>query len=318
MRSDMACDRCDSPPVEWIRYSGEHLCRGHFLDFVERRVKREIRSQVDLHGGDRIAIGMSGGKDSSTTAALLAKFLGDRRDIELIGITIDEGITSYRPQGIEYARRLCARLGIEHRVLAYAESVGHSMDDVVTLDPEAIPCSYCGPFRREALNRAAREVEADYVATGLNLDDTAQSILMNIARGDIEKLARMGPHETRQPGLVPRIQPLRMIPEKEVYLYALLRGIEFHDATCPYAERAQRGRFRDIVHRLEEDSPGTRHAILRGYDQMRPLLQAKYPPATLNACARCGEPTVNVVCKACELRERIARLETARALESTG
>ena len=294
------------------------MCQDHFLEFVERRAKRELRSQVDLRGGDRIAIGMSGGKDSSTTAALLAKFLGDRRDIELIGITIDEGITSYRPQGIEYARRLCARLGIEHRLLAYAESVGHSMDDVVTLDPEAIPCSYCGPFRREALNRAAREVEADYVATGLNLDDTAQSILMNIARGDIEKLARMGPHETRQPGLVPRIQPLRMIPEKEVYLYALLRGIEFHDATCPYAERAQRGRFRDIVHRLEEDSPGTRHAILRGYDQMRPLLQAKYPPATLNACARCGEPTVNVVCKACELRERIARLETARALESTG
>src|SRR3989475_2579400 len=88
--------------------------------------------------------------------------------------------------------------------------------------------------------------DLDYVATGLNLDDTAQSILMNVARGDVEKLARMGPHETRQPGLVPRIQPLRMIPEKEVYLYALLRGIEFHDATCPYAERAQRGRFRDI------------------------------------------------------------------------
>jgi len=260
---------------------------------------------------------MSGGKDSSTTAALLPKFLENRRDVELVGITIDEGIASYRPQGIEFARRLCARLGIEHRVLAYAETVGHAMDDVVAVDPEAIPCSYCGPFRREALNRAAREVDADYVATGLNLDDTAQSILMNVARGDIEKLARMGPHETRQPGLVPRIQPLRMIPEKEVYLYALLRGIEFHDATCPYAERAQRGRFRDIVHRLEEESPGTRHAIVSGYDQMRPLLQATYPPAALNACARCGEPTVHEICKACELRERIARLETARALEST-
>jgi len=306
----VACDRCGAPAVEWIRYSGEHLCQDHFLEFVERRAKRELRFQVDLRSGDRIAIGMSGGKDSSTTAALLAKFLGDRRDIELIGITVDEGITSYRPQGIEYARRLCARLGIEHHVLAYAESVGHSMDDIVTLDPEAIPCSYCGPFRREALNRAAREVEADYVATGLNLDDTAQSILMNIARGDIEKLARMGPHETRQPGLVPRIQPLRMIPEKEVYLYALLGGIDFHYATRPYAARAQRGRFRDIVHRLEEDSPGTRHAILRGYDQMRPLLQWKYPPAALNACARCGEPTINEMCKACELRERIARISS--------
>src|SRR5438128_5848335 len=164
------------------------------------------------------------------------------------------------------------------------------MDEVVTLDPEAVPCRSRGRVRREALNRAAREVEADYVATGLNLDDTAQSILMNVARGDIEKLARMGPHETRQPGLVPRIQPLRMIPEKEVYLYALLSGVEFHDATCPYAERAQRGRFRDILHRLEEESPGTRHAIVSGYDQMRPLLQAKYPPAPLNARPRCGEP----------------------------
>ena len=280
-------------------------------------MKREVRSQVDLRSGERIAIGMSGGKDSSTTAALLAKFLGDRRDIELIGITIDEGIASYRPSGIEYARRLCTRLGIEHRVLAYAETAGHAMDDVVLADPEAIPCSYCGPFRREALNRAAREVEADYVATGLNLDDTAQSILMNVARGDTEKLARMGPHETRQPGLVPRVQPLRMIPEKEVYLYALLSGIEFHDATCPYAERAQRGRFRDILHGLEEESPGTRHAIVSGYDQMRPVLQAKYPPAALNACARCGESTVNEICKPCELRARISRLESARALEST-
>ena len=303
----MPCDRCPSAAVEWIRYSGEHLCRDHFLAFVEQRAKREVRSQVDLRGGERIVVGMSGGKDSSATAALLAEFLGGRRDIELIGITIDEGIASYRPAGIALAKRLCGRLGFEHRVLAYEATVGHTMDEVVARDPESIPCSYCGPFRRQALNRAAREAGADYVATGLNLDDTAQSILMNVARGDVEKLARLGPHESRQPGLVPRIQPLRMIPEKEVYLYALLKGIEFHDATCPYAGRAQRGRFREIVNRLEADSPGTRHAIVRGYDQMRPILQEAYPPATLNACARCGEPTVQVVCKACELRDRIEK-----------
>ena len=306
--SSVGCDRCVTPSVEWVRYSGEHLCRDHFLGFVERRVKREIRSQVDLRGGERIAIGMSGGKDSSVTAVLLSDFLRDRRAIELIGVTIDEGIASYRPAGLERAKALCARLGIEHRVLAYEDTAGHTMDEVVIVDPSAIPCSYCGPFRRQALNRVARDVGADFVATGLNLDDTAQSILMNVARGDIEKLARLGPHEMRQPGLVPRIQPLRMIPEKEVYVYALLRGIDFHDATCPYAEHAQRGRFREILYRLEEQSPGTRHAIVSGYDQIRSLLQTKYPPAALNPCARCGEPTVHAVCKACELRERIARI----------
>lgn len=304
----MTCDRCGAPAIEWIRYSGEHLCREHFLDFVESRAKRELRSQVDLKSGDRIAIGMSGGKDSSTTAFLLSLVLRNRRDIELIGVTVDEGIESYRPRGIEAARRWCAELGIVHHVVAYADTVGHTMDEAVLADPEAIPCGYCGPFRRQALNRAARDLGADYVATGLNLDDTAQSILMNIARADVEKLARLGPHDARQPGLVPRLQPLRTIPEKEVYLYAVLREIRFHDATCPYAERAQRGRFREILHRLEEDSPGTRHAILSSYDQMRPLLVERFPPAELHPCDRCGEPTVRGTCKACELKDRLVRL----------
>src|SRR5436853_6582463 len=106
---------------------------------------------------------MSGGKDSSATAALLVEFLRGRREMELIGITIDEGIASYRPAGIDYAKRLCARLGIEHRVLAYQETSGHTMDEVVTLDPESMPCGYRGPFRRQRLNRAAVEVWSGYV-----------------------------------------------------------------------------------------------------------------------------------------------------------
>ena len=294
--------------MTWIRYSGDHLCRGHFLEFVERRVKRELRSQVDLRGGERIAVGMSGGKDSSVAAVLLREVLGNRRDVTLVGITVDEGIASYRPEGLASARRLCDRLGIEHRTVRYEDVVGTTMDETVRADPAAIPCSYCGPFRRQALNLAAREAEAHFLATGLNLDDTAQSILMNVARGDVEKLARLGPHDRVQEGLVPRLQPLRSIPEKEVYLYASLREIAFHDGACPYAARAQRGRFREILNALEDESPGTRHAILSGYDRIRDVLQERFPPAHLNACARCGEPTVNAVCKACELRERLGQV----------
>src|SRR5207247_4619127 len=108
----------------------------------------------------RIAIGMSGGKVSSTTAGLLVEVWWSRSEMELIGITIDEGIAWYRPAGIDFAKRLCARLGIEHRVLAYQETSGHTMDEVVARDPESIPSSYCGPFRRQALHRAAVEVGA--------------------------------------------------------------------------------------------------------------------------------------------------------------
>lgn len=305
----MACDRCGEPAVAFLRYSGAHLCREHFLEYVERRVKREIRRELGLRrGATKIAVGLSGGKDSSTALFLLHRFLGPRRDVTLEAITVDEGIEVYRPPSLASAAEFCRSLGVAHHVVRYRDLVGFEMDRVVRVDAGAIPCSYCGVFRRHALNATAREIGADYLATGLNLDDTAESILMNVARGDVERLARLGPHERVQPGLVPRLQPLRDIPELEVYLYAYLRKIPFHDANCPYAERAQRGRFKAILHGLEEHSPGTRHAIVRGYDDLRGALQAAWPAASLRACERCGEPTVSRVCKSCELRARLERM----------
>ena len=307
----MRCSKCDAVAVTLIRYSGQHLCREHFLAFVERRVRHELRQQVDLNGGERVAVGLSGGKDSSTATVLLHEILSPRADVELVAVTVDEGIASYRPEGIAFAATLCRNLGIEHRVVRIEETVGWTIDEVVAMDPITIPCSYCGVFRRQALNRAAKDLGADYVATGLNLDDTAQSVLMNVARGDIEKLARLGPHDRVQPDLVPRLQPLRMIPEKEVYLYAMLRGITFHDATCPNAERAQRRKFREILNGLEADAPGTRHAIVRGYDRMRPYLVDAFGNAPLQACVVCGEPTANITCKACEMKGRLASREAS-------
>ena len=308
----MPCERCSQPAVTFLRYSGAHPCAEHFAAYVERRVKQELRRELTLRGEPtKIAVALSGGKDSSTALFLLHRYLGRRRDVTLEAITVDEGIAGYRPPALEAARAFCARLGVPHHVASYAGRVGFEMDRVVRVDPAAIPCSYCGVFRRHALNTKAAEIGADYLATGLNLDDTAESVLMNVARGDVERLARLGPHTQAQPGLVPRLQPLRMIPELEVYLYAYLKRIPFHDATCPYAERAQRGRFKEIVHRLEAESPGTRHAIVRGYDGLRPLLQMAWPPAALRPCARCGEPTVHAVCKACEMRERLESLAHA-------
>jgi len=179
----MRCSKCDASAVTLIRYSGQHLCRDHFLAFVERRVKHELRSQVDLSGGERIAVGLSAGKDSSVATVLLHDILRARRDVELVAITVDEGIASYRPGSLPLAEALCKGLGIEHRIVRLEDTAGWAMDDVVGADPTAIPCSYCGVFRRQALNVAAKETDADYLATGLNLDDTAQSILMNVARG---------------------------------------------------------------------------------------------------------------------------------------
>jgi len=295
-----ACDRCGGKAVTLVRYSGAHLCGRHFCEFVEKRVRHELRRQLDLRGGERMAMAVSGGKDSIVALHLVADILGRRKDFEMCAVTVDEGIGRYRPPAIPLVSGLCGELGIEHIVVSFETLYGITMDQVAEARRDLSTCSYCGVLRRAAMNKAAREWGADFIATGLNLDDTAQSILMNLCRGDVERLARLGPHTSAQPGLVRRVQPLRTIPEGETTLYAIVRGLRYHDLECPYAPEAVRNSYRDVLSQLEDKFPGTRHSILKSYDELLQGLSSAYQPARLVEC-ECGEPTTRDLCKACEL-----------------
>ncbi len=302
------CTKCGNEPITFIRYNGSHLCEEHFLEFVVKRVRKEVRKQVDLDGKERLAVALSGGKDSSVTLSILAETLEHRRDLTLFAITVDEGIACYRPGTMEKASELCRALGVEHHVIRIADEASRTMDEIAPKVGIKSACTYCGVLRRRCMNKLARDLDADLIATGLNLDDTAQSILMNFTRGDVEKLARLGPHTRVQPGLIPRIQPLRLIPEKESLMYALLKELPFSSAECPYAEGALRNEYREMIDKLEEGHPGTRHAIVNSYDAMRPLLIQAYPPSELKAC-ECGEPTSGGLCKSCELLAEVKKIE---------
>ncbi|MCU0853009.1 MAG: TIGR00269 family protein [Thermoplasmata archaeon] len=301
-----ACDKCKKESAVLIRYSGAHLCEEHFCEFVERRVKHELRKQIELKGGERIAVAVSGGKDSTLVLHLIHAILGKRRDLEIAAITVDEGIAGYRESSIPMVAENCRERGIEHIVVSLKDMFGTTMDEIASAERRVSTCSFCGVLRRVAMNRTAREWKATHLATGLNLDDTAQSVLMNFARGDLERLARLGPHQRVQEGLVPRIQPLRMIPESETTLYAIIKGLKFHDLECPYAPEALRNTYRQAVAQLEDASPGTRHSIIKSYDQILPALMTMFEPAKLRACS-CGEPTISEKCKACEMIEALKR-----------
>jgi uncharacterized protein (TIGR00269 family) len=298
------CSKCGRTAVTYIRYNGSHLCPVHFQEYVERRVKKELRAQLDLDESKSIAVAVSGGKDSCVALLLVHDILSRRRDVTISAITVDEGIAGYRPGALEKARKLSSELGIEHHVISFRDRVGKSMDDISRDLGDRTPCAYCGVFRRQCMNNAARRIGAQALATGHNLDDVAQAILMNFTRGDVERLARMGPHVKVQPGLIPRVLPLRTVPEKEVYLYALLREIDFDDSTCPYWETAMRNEYRDIIDGMEARSPGTKHSILASYDALRPVLQEKYPQTELRLCD-CGEPSPSGRCMACVMREEL-------------
>ncbi len=302
----MRCSKCKRPAATFIRYSGRHLCEKHFNEFFESRVKAEVRRQGGLHSKGVIAVGVSGGKDSVVALHMIKKIAAGRPNLQIHAITVDEGIEGYRQESIPVVRRNCKKLGVTLHIVKFKEIAGKAMDEIAkTKDGKARACAYCGVFRRLCLNAAARQIGASHLVTGHNLDDTAQSILMNFCRGDVSKLARLGPHKNVQPGLIPRLEPLRSIPEKENALYAMLNGLEVHIAECPYARSAQRNKYRAIINELELHSPGTRHAIVSTYDQILPTLEKEFHVGEVSKCKKCGEPTSGKVCMACEMKERL-------------
>lgn len=306
----MKCSFCNEKSVYEVKYNGSSLCGRHLSKYVERRVKHEIRQQLHLGSGNaRISVAISGGKDSSVTLYLLHKIFSNRRNVELSAFTVDEGIEGYRSSGLEAAVELSQKLGIPHETISFKENFGHTMDEIVSADKgKTVPCSHCGPMRRQLMNRVSEYQRGDYVALGINLDDYAQSIMMNVAKGDAQRMARMAPHTKTQEGLVPRILPLRRIPEKEVMLYAVVNGIRFEGGWCPYYAQANRNRFRSIVSDLEEDSPGTKFAIVNFLDSIKKSMENTFPQSSLGKCRKCGSPTTSDLCVVCRDLEELDKI----------
>ena len=299
----MPCKLCEIEPVISRRYSGEILCRRCFFGSFEKNADKELRSQINQLVSNseieikKIGIGLSGGKDSTVALHILKKY-SDSRGIEIIGLCVDEGIESYRSESLECAKSHCSELGIEMKVSSYKELIGMTLGELLhKKPPSASPCSPCGILRRRSLNNMARISKVDCMVLGHNLDDFSQTVLMNHSRGDVPRLIRMAPHRYVQQGFVPRLVPLRRLPEQEVYLYAILKKMEFHDGDCPYAGKAQRNTFRNLLLELEAKQPGTRHSLLSGMEKIRK--NASEPPP-LSPCPTCSEPSGgNGICVFC-------------------
>lgn len=295
-----SCDRCGNRPVVFIRYSGQHLCSEHFLDLLNRRFKKELRSQKTIRKNRRIGVAVSGGKDSLLCLILLNDVIKDYRDVELTAITIDEGIDGYRPSSLDIIRQVAGERDIPLTISSYKDLYGFELDDILK-KTDVGPCSVCGILRRNALNRAASREECGVLVTGHNLDDMAQTVLMNVMQADVSRLARLGPHLEPIPGLIPRSIPLRTTPENEAYLAALLMDLPLHDVECPYSISAKRGHFRDLVLKAEEETPGSRHSLLRFQEQVSPLIPREN--SGISPCIECGEPVIDpgdvAICKAC-------------------
>jgi uncharacterized protein (TIGR00269 family) len=303
-----ACTACKNNEALFFRpYSGERLCRKCFTESIEAKVRATIGKYYMFGFNDRIAVAVSGGKDSISLLHILAKTERAHPKASLVAVTVDEGIKGYRDEALAIAAANCKTLGIEHHVVSFKELFGFTLDEIISRaglkdERELTSCAYCGVLRRRALNVAARDVGADKVATAHTLDDEVQTGLMNIFRGDLLRLAREKPvTDEVHPRLVRKVKPFCEVPEKESTLYAYVKQFRFQDTPCPYASEALRNDIRAMLNRMEEKRAGTKFAVFKSIERMRPALDGLVKNEDFEECVECGEPAASGLCRACEL-----------------
>ena len=192
-----SCSKCGNRPIIINRkHSGQNLCRECFIQSIDEKVLKTIRQNKLIDKGDKVLMALSGGKDSVVALHILND-LQERNIIDLTAVTINEGISGYREEGIKIASQNAKILGVNHRIVSFQEYFGLTLDDMMKnqaleSDNKRHACTYCGVFRRYLLNKKARELGATKLATAHNLDDEAQSILMNVLRGDYLRFKRLG------------------------------------------------------------------------------------------------------------------------------
>jgi cytoplasmic tRNA 2-thiolation protein 1 len=266
--------------------------------------------------GQRVAIGASGGKDS-TVLAYTMKLLNERHayGLDLFLLSVDEGITGYRDDSLKTVKSNQKTYGIPLHIVSYEQLYnGWTMDKIVSMIGKKNNCTFCGVFRRQALDRGAAFLKADCIVTGHNADDLAETIMMNVLRGDIHRLARCTAISTSmseaevdvETFAVPRSKPFKYTYEKEIVMYAYLKKLEYFSTECIYAPNAYRGYARAFLKDLEAVRPRAILDIIRSGEAWTMNSAAQERSTVAAVCSACGYICSGEVgreqqCKACIL-----------------
>jgi uncharacterized protein (TIGR00269 family) len=304
----MKCSACKSSNAIYFRKNeGVALCGSCLIGNLEDKVRRAISKYAMLKPSDRVAVAVSGGKDSLSLLKILSRLTARFPDCELVAVMVDEGIRGYRDRALSAAKAFSEGLGIPWAMTSFRQLYGTDLDEMAASRPGSNPCSYCAILRRNALNRLAGELGADKLALAHNLDDEAQTFILNLIQGGPERAARASsPITPHRPGLVPRIKPLSGIPEMEIALYAHLNGIPISSSACPYGRGALRNDVRAALNLLELRHPGIKHSIIKSARYWGELAQCA-SRAGAKSCGICGGPSSGDICKACAIAEETRR-----------
>jgi uncharacterized protein (TIGR00269 family) len=264
---------------------------------VEQKVKRTIEKYKLASKRDKILIALSGGKDSATTAYLLHK-LG----FQIEGFHINLGMGGYSERCLNAVKELSAQLGIKLHVYDIKKEMGNSMcylRSAIQSKKSLKNCAICGVIKKWIMNKEARKLKVDKIATGHNLDDEAQTFLVNMFKGAPELSVNTGPisRNISDKKFIPRIKPLFFVAEEQVREFSKKMKLPVVYEHCPCAIDSYRIQVREFMKTLTDKQ---KENIMKNAEKVIKRLEGKRN-SRVNYCEVCGEPSRNKICKTCEL-----------------
>ena len=221
-----------------------------------KRVLSYVRRAVDdyemIHDGDKIAVGVSAGKDSLTLLCALAEL---RRfypkKFELCAITVDMGFDGTDFSGIS---KLCEELGVPYHIIP--TQISKVIFDV---RKEKNPCSLCAKMRRGALYGSAKELGCTSVALGHHFDDVVETFMLNLFYEG--RIGCFQPVTYLSNTDIHMIRPMIYMPEKDVRYFASKVSLPVVKSTCPADGNTEREEMKKLLHELEKQNKGLRYRI---------------------------------------------------------
>ncbi|OIR58078.1 MAG: ATP-binding domain-containing protein 3 [Amphiamblys sp. WSBS2006] len=293
------CQICKTKRALVRKINGEPLCRDCFFASLEEEVHATIqKNNMFPKKHTRVAIGASGGKDSTALVHILSslnKKHGYGLDLHLL--SIDEGISPYRDDSLKTVRENSETYSLPLTVLSYKELFGWTLDEIVQKTGPKQSCMYCGALRRQALDRGASLIGAEILVTGHNADDIAETLLLNFIRGDIRRLHTCGASATLGSSeIVPRAKPFKYTTQKEIVLYAYLKKLDYFSTECSYATDSARGDVRTLIQKLNTLDLQTVHNTVVSAERIFVPEKDKR-----RKCGKCNAVSAGELCHVCAL-----------------
>jgi tRNA 2-thiocytidine biosynthesis protein TtcA len=242
---------------------------------IAKKATKAILEHRMIEDGDRVMVGLSGGKDSWALLQIL-HVLRERApiDFSIVAVNVDSGYEDYKHGLIAST---CAERGWELRI--EHTTIGAVIDDV--LDPDATPCSLCARLRRGVLYRIATEVGATKIALGHHSDDFIETLLINAFFAG--SLKAMPARLVSDNGKHVVVRPLVYVSEDEARLYTKECRLPVIGCCCPVCGdlSLQRQQIKRMLMQMEREHPGVKSSLLKALGNVMPrhLLDTRLAPA---------------------------------------